>query len=126
MPARLDAAGPQAATFQEVYELSAIGAPDGLALEGVGVSQNLFFGVPLTKIITNATLGLRYTSRMPSDGGLVLWLNGPRQGTVRSPHGPALQVGVPVPPHLVITDNPLTLQLATCDGCGERHPPAIA
>ncbi len=125
MPARLDAA-PQSATFQEVYELSAIGAPNGLALEGVGVSQNLFFGVPLTKIITSATLGLRYTSRMPSDGELVLWLNGTRLGTVRFTPGTDLQVEVPLPTDLLITDNTLTLQLANCDGCGERHPPAIA
>ena len=82
-------------TFQEVYELSAIGAPNGITLEGVGVSQNLFFGVPLTKIITNATLGLRYTSRMPSDGALVLWLNGTRLATVRFTPGTDLQAGGP-------------------------------
>src|SRR5262245_20830610 len=44
------ARGPRSTTFQEVYELSAIGAPNGIVLEGVGVSQNLFFGVPLTKV----------------------------------------------------------------------------
>ena len=132
-PARLDAqrgasaaaGGSRLATFQEVYELSAIGAPNGIALEGVGVSQNLFFGVPLTKVITSATLGLRYTSRMPSDGALVLWLNGTRLGLLRFPPGTDVQAEVTLPTDLLITDNTLTLRLANCDGCGENQLPAI-
>src|SRR4030095_212674 len=65
-------------------------------------------------------------SRMRSAGALVLWLNGTRLGTVRFTPGTDLQVEVLLPTDLLITDNTLTLQLATCDGCGERHPPAIA
>ena len=135
-PARLDAAGQHGAgaaagrsrstTFQEVYELSAIGAPNGITLEGVGVSQNLFFGVPLTKVITSATLGLRYTSRMPSDGTLLLWLNGTRLGTLRFTPGTDVQAEVTLPTDLLNTDNTLTLRLANCDGCGENQLPAIA
>jgi hypothetical protein len=111
--------------FQEVYELSAIGAPNGIALEGVGVSQNLFFGVPLTKVITSATLGLRYTSRMPSDGALLLWLNGTRLGTLRFTPGTDVQAEVTLPTDLLSTDNTLTLRLANCDGCGRINCPRL-
>jgi cellulose synthase (UDP-forming) len=135
VPGRLDAAGQRTgvndargssrSAFQEVYELSAIGAPKGVELKGQGAAQNLFFGVPLTKIITSATLSLRYDSPMPSAGTLLLWLNGTPLGSVRLAPGRDARSEVALPTDLLITDNTLVLQLGTCDACGENHPPAV-
>jgi cellulose synthase (UDP-forming) len=128
IPARLGAAGEQTApTFQEVYELAAIGAPAGVVLEGLGTAHNLFFGVPLTKIISRATLELRYSSRIASDGAVVLWLNGTRVETVRFAPGTSRVVQISLPTDLLSSDNTLTLQLeGSCDACTPERPPAIA
>src|SRR5262249_45248809 len=45
----------QATTFRDAYELNEIGLSGAGGLDTVGASQNLFFDVPLTKIIRGAT-----------------------------------------------------------------------
>ena len=63
---------------------------------------------------------------MPSDGTLLLWLNGTRLATLRFTPGTDVQAEVTLPTDLLNTDNTLTLRLANCDGCGENQLPAIA
>lgn len=118
-----EAAGSTATTFQESYELSAIGLTVSKRLDGVGASQNLFFDVPLTKIIGNATLRLRYAAPMltKDEGTLDLWLNGTYVTSMRLDPGTDLQADVALPTDLLKTTNSLTLQLGgRCDAC-ERN-----
>jgi cellulose synthase (UDP-forming) len=104
-------------TFQESYALSDIGAAGGITLDRAGASRNLFFDIPLTKIVSRAALELHYGSSATGESTLQLWLNGTRLTAVRLPTGRDVQADVPLPADLLITENTLTLQLGGCDGC---------
>jgi cellulose synthase (UDP-forming) len=116
-------------TFQESYALSDIGAVNGITLDHVGAARNLFFSIPLTKIVSRAALALHYSSFAAGEGTLQLWLNSTRLAPIRLPPGRNMQADVPLPTDLLVTENTLTVQLGACDGCGgsraDQSPPGI-
>lgn len=121
--------GSRSTNFQEAYDLSAItDGPGDIRLEGLGASTNLFFDVPLTKIISAATLGLRYAS--PTLGSnavtLELWLNGTRAESLRLTPGDDVRAEIALPTDLLNTSNTLTLRLGgSCRACAQNRLPWI-
>src|SRR5438477_2756108 len=101
---------PQPAAFHEQYDLGAISGERVIALRGTGASQNFFFDMPLTKIISGATLELHYAAPLlrSNESWLELWLNGTRVGSVPIMPGSGLQNEIPLPTDLLTNDNTLT------------------
>jgi cellulose synthase (UDP-forming) len=125
-PARLDAQ--QSNTFQETYRLSAItGSPDGVALHGPRAVEDAFFDVPVTKIIREATLELRYESIVaPDETILELWLNGTRVADLSPVAGLDMLANLSLPTDLLTTANTLSFRLrGTCAACGTGPAPWI-
>ena len=57
-------------TFQESYAFDDIGAANGMTLERAGASRNLFFDIPLTKIVSKAAVGASLQLACPGDSTL--------------------------------------------------------
>ena len=121
-----DQSTPGSTTFRESYAFDDIGAANGITLDRAGASRNLFFDIPLTKIVSRASLELRYSSYATGESTLQLWLNGTRLAPIRLPPGRNVQADVPWPTDLLITENTLTLQLGgRCDGCAANDAARI-
>jgi cellulose synthase (UDP-forming) len=117
---------PRSTTFQESYAFDVIGAAKGITLDRAGASRNLFFDIPLTKIVSKAALELRYNSSATGESTLQLWLNGTRLAPIRLPPGRNVQADVPLATDLLITENTLTIQLGgPCDGCAAQEATRI-
>jgi cellulose synthase (UDP-forming) len=120
------AASPPASTFDEQYEFTAMGAPGNVTWRDQGASLNLFFSVPVTKIIRTAVLDLHYAAPRvaPDEAQLQLWLNGTRVGIVALAGGDAVRAEIPLPTDLFTTDNTMTLRLeGRCAGCAQSRTP---
>jgi cellulose synthase (UDP-forming) len=94
-------------------------------MAGPGASLAVFFGVPVTKIITEATLALRYAAPLlaPNEGRIEILLNGTSVGAVALAPGTAVRAEIPLPTDLLTTDNTLVLRLAgACRACPARAP----
>src|SRR5207245_11080609 len=104
---------PQPAAFHEQYDLGAISGERVIALRGAGASQNFFFDMPLTKIISGATLELHYAAPLQrsNESRLELWLNGTRVGSVPIVPGYGSQNETPFPTDLLTKLTRLTSQL---------------
>jgi len=121
-------AAAQPAAFHEQYELGAISGERVIAMRGAGASQNFFFDMPLTKIISGATLELHYAAPLlrSNESSLELWLNGTRVGSVPIVPGSSSQNEIPLPTDLLTNDNTLTLQLqGSCAACRHTTAPWI-
>jgi len=119
---------PQPAAFHEQYDLGAISGERVIALRGAGASQNFFFDMPLTKIISGATLELHYAAPLlrSNESRLELWLNGTRVGSVPIMPGSGSQNEIPLPTDLLTNDNTLTFQLqGSCAACRHTSAPWI-
>ena len=119
---------PQPAAFHEQYDLGAISGERVIALRGTGASQNFFFDMPLTKIISGATLELHYAAPLlrSNESRLELWLNGTRVGSVPIVPGSGSQNEIPLPTDLLTNDNTLTFQLqGSCTACRHTNAPWI-
>src|SRR5499427_4780571 len=94
------AGAPAVSTFDEQYEFSAIGAPGSVTWRDQGASLNLFFSVPVTKIIRTGVLVLRYEAPRlgANEAQLQLWLNGTRIGIITLAGGDNVQMEIPLPP----------------------------
>jgi cellulose synthase (UDP-forming) len=87
----------------------------------------VFFAVPVTKIIREATLELRYGSLLArSEATLELWLNGTRVADLSPVAGLDVRAAVSFPTDLLTTDNTLSFHLrGTCAACGIGPAPWI-
>lgn len=117
------ASGPQSLVFSEEYEL---GSPrQNITLRGAGASQNFYFSVPVTKVISSATLKLHYAAPalQANQARLELTLNGSSAGQVILAPGVDLETSVSLPTDLLTGDNTLSLKLAGgCADCSPQHP----
>ena len=114
--------------FQETYQLGAMpGSPNGVVLRGPRAVENVFFDVPITKIIREATLELRYESVVPPrQAVLELWLNGTRVADLSPVAGLDTREVVSLPTDLLTTANTLSFRLrGTCAACGISPAPWI-
>jgi cellulose synthase (UDP-forming) len=119
---------PAASAFDEQYEFSAMGAPGSITWRDQGASLNLFFSVPVTKIIRTAVLNLHHAApRLGADEAqLQLWLNGTRIGVVTLAGGEDVRTEIPLPTDLFTTDNTMTLRLdGRCAGCARSRAPWV-
>jgi len=117
----------QPAVFHEQYQLRSLTPEPRITLDGAGASKNFFFGTPLTKIVSAASLNLHYSAPYvrANEAGLELWLNGTSVGSI--PLAPGLNNSeVILPTDLLTTDNALILQLeGNCAACKGRSAPWV-
>lgn len=109
--------GAAAGEFEEVYDLAALGHPKPVLLRGADGVFRLDFGIPITKVVSDATLLLRYRAApelVASESHLQLLLNGVEVETipiVQSGTGAAAEVRVTLPAELLGSDNELVFDL---------------
>jgi cellulose synthase (UDP-forming) len=116
------------ANFHDEIELGFAGNAKSLSLQGSGASLNFFFGEPVTKVTSNATLKLRYAAPMlrPNEATLQLTLNGVEVGSIVLAPGPWQETDFSLPTDLLTSDNTLSLQLeGTCASCGAQRVPWV-
>jgi len=116
-----------AAAFHDQYELGSLAQRGVIALTGAGASQNLFLDMPLTKIISAATLNLQYKAPLlhVGESRLEVWLNGTRVGSIPLDPG-AQETSVSLPGDLLTTNNTITFQLqGNCTACKRSGGPWI-
>ena len=126
-PALQEARSAGQAVFHEHYELRSLAPRQRITLSGAGASQNFFFGTPLTKIVSSASLDLNYSAPWvrENEAWLELWLNGTTVGSIPLVPG-ANQTEVILPTDLLTTENVLILQLqGGCAGCKRRNAPWV-
>jgi cellulose synthase (UDP-forming) len=112
----------QTPTFHEQYDLSALGIRTSISLRSAGASHQLFFDMPITKIVSVATLRLRYSTPAvlsPNESALNLVLNGTPVSSLTLAPGPDQQAEIILPTDLLTTENTVLLQLqGSCNACG--------
>jgi cellulose synthase (UDP-forming) len=109
-----------AAPFHDEYELGGGSTQQTFPLHEAGASQTIFFGMPVTKIVSAASLRLRYAAPQlrANESRLELNLNGTAIGTVALTGGSDVQSEIALPTDLLTTDNTLVFQLqGTCQAC---------
>lgn len=122
-----NAVGPSA-VFHEEYAIGAAEGQKPISLRQAGAAQNAFFGVPVTKVISNATLELYYDAPLlPATGAsLQLTLNGTRVGVVALRPGTGVQADFTLPTALLSSDNSLSLRLeGSCAACSRAKAPWV-
>ena len=125
-PTRADAQSSTA--FEETYRLGAItSSPNGIALHGPRAVENVFFDVPVTKIIRQAKLELTYDSVLARDEAVLeMWLNATRVAELSLVAGRNVRADVSLPTDLLTTNNTLSFHLSgTCARCGFGTAPWI-
>jgi cellulose synthase (UDP-forming)/cellulose synthase operon protein B len=120
---------PETVMFRDAYDLKEIAGQEVTTFHRDGGSLNYYFGVPVTKVISQATLGLRYTATLvvPGEATLELLLNGSRIETIAVMPGRDQPVEVTLPADLLTTDNVLTVRLeGRCRACVRARAPWLA
>jgi hypothetical protein len=120
--------GVQTVHFHDEFELGIAGEAKDLSLLGSGASLNFFFGEPVTKITTNATLRLNYAAPnlRSNEARLELTLNGAEVGSIVLSPGPVQQTEFALPTDLLTNDNALSFQLqGTCASCASKRTPWV-
>ena len=116
----------QPANFHDEFELGIAGEAKTLSMQGRGGSLNFFFGEPVTKVTTDATLTLHYAAPYlhANEARLGLTLNGAEVGSIPLLPGSSQQTEFTLPTDLLTNDNTLSFQLqGACSGCeGQRVP----
>jgi cellulose synthase (UDP-forming) len=105
--------------FHDHYELGSIAGTKDVGMSGAGAAQNFFLDMPLTKIISSASLNLHYRAPLvaANESWLDVWLNGTRVGSLPLLPG-SQQTNVELPADLLTNQNTLTLQLqGNCAAC---------
>jgi len=118
----------QPAVFNEEYMIGALAPGKSITLRGAGASQNFYFAVPVTKVISSATLELQYSTPMllPNEAALELTLNGTPAGQIKLASGSRVEATVTLPTDLLTSDNALSLKLAgVCVDCPDESTPWI-
>lgn len=112
-----------AADFHDEFELNGGAAAREFVLEKSGASLNLFFGEPVTKVTTKATLRLTYAAPnlRPNEARLELTLNGAEVGSIALVPGLLQQTEFALPTDLLTNDNTLVIELeGACSSCNRR------
>jgi cellulose synthase (UDP-forming) len=118
----------QPGNFHDEFELGIAGEAKDLSLQESGASLKYFFGEPVTKVTTNATLRLIYAAPnlRPNEAWLELTLNGAELGSIVLSPGPAQRTEFALPTDLLANDNTLSFQLqGTCASCASKSTPWV-
>lgn len=116
------------ADFHDEIELGAAGAAKQLSMRGNGASLKFFFDEPVTKIVTQATLQLKYAAPRlkPGEARLELTLNGVDAGSIPLAPGSAQESELHLPIDLLINDNTLSFEFdGSCAACRSNHAPWV-
>ena len=112
--------------FHDKFDLGAAGGARTLFLQKSGASLNFFFGEPVTKVTTEATLKLSYAAPdvRANEARLLLTLNDAEVGSIALVPGTGQQIEFTLPTDLLTTDNTLSIELqGKCSSCsGKRGP----
>ena len=114
----------QPANFHDEFQLGAAGEAKTLSLQRSGASLNFFFGEPVTKITTGATLRLSYaaTEVDVNEARLEITLNDTKVGSVVLVRGSSQQAEIVLPADLITNDNTLSFELhENCAPCSPRN-----
>jgi cellulose synthase (UDP-forming) len=114
--------------FHDEFELGIAGEAKDLSLQESGASLNFFFGEPVTKVTTNATLRLIYAAPnlRPNEARLELALNGAEVGSIVLLPGSVQQTEFALPTDLLANDNTLSFRLqGTCASCVSKSTPWV-
>jgi cellulose synthase (UDP-forming) len=108
----------QRPTFEESYDLKALGRKEPIVLKGTEARTNLYFGVPVTSVVTQASLIVSYRAAValaPRVSTLDVHLNESVVASipiVQSAEPESLMsTEVSIPADLLISDNALILEL---------------
>jgi cellulose synthase (UDP-forming) len=124
----MKAEGTPPANFHDEFELGTAGEAKDLSLKESGASLNFFFGEPVTKVTTHATLRLSYGAPdlHANEARLELTLNGAEVGSIVLSPGHAQQAELALPADLLTNDNTLSFQLqGTCGACASKLAPWV-
>jgi cellulose synthase (UDP-forming) len=114
--------------FHDSYTLREIAGQSTTTLRGRGAQLNFYFGVPVTKIISVATLGLRYSAPLLAhdEARLELLLNGTPIQVIELVPGADLRSEISLHTDLLNTDNTLSLRLlGSCAACDKTRAPWV-
>jgi cellulose synthase (UDP-forming) len=120
--------GGQPANFHDEFELGIAGEAKTLSLQGRGASLNFFFGEPVTKVTTDATLKLHYAAPYlrANEARLEVTLNGAEVGSIVLLPGSSQETEFTLPTDLLSNDNALMFQLqGVCSACGAQRAPWV-
>jgi cellulose synthase (UDP-forming) len=123
-----NAHGTHSADFRDEFELGIAGEAKDLSLQGSEASLQFFFGEPVSKVTTNATLRLNYAAPdlHANEARIDLTLNGAEVGSIALYPGPAQQAEFALPADLLTNDNTLSLQLqGACAACASKPAPWV-
>lgn len=118
----------EASVFNEDYVIGGSMAAKGTTLQGSGATQNFYFSMPVTKVISSAILKLRYAAPQlrPNEAGLDLTLNGSSAGHLMLTPGADHDAEIILPTDLLTNDNTLSLKVTgTCADCSRVLDPWI-
>ena len=121
------AEGPPPADFHDEFQLSVSGTR-ALTLQKSGASLNWFFGEPVTKVTTRATLKMKYAAPdlRANEARLELTLNGAAVGSVALVPGFGQQIEIALPTDLLTNDNTLSIELeGACASCNTKRGPWV-
>lgn len=118
----------QPANFHDEVKLGAAASASTLSFKGSGATLNFFFGEPVTKVATNATLRLAYSAPelRANEASLELTLNKAEVGTIALVPGAAQTTEISLPTDLLTNDNALSIELTgSCAQCDPRGAPWV-
>ena len=134
-PAQLRAQNVEAPSgFKDSYDLASLGHKDPLLLKGTNSRTTLYFGIPVSKVVTQAKLRITYRSSInlaPKVSLIKVSLNGSNIGSI--PVAPSADVDslgseeVELPFDLLTADNALTFELQPkcAAGCDAVSPESL-
>ena len=116
------------ADFHDEFQLNSASATRAMLLRKSGASLSFFFGEPVTKVTTEATLKIAYAAPdlRPNEARLLLTLNGADVGSIALAPGFAQQTQFTLPTDLLTNDNTLSIELqGTCSACSAERGPWV-
>ncbi|HUE01762.1 MAG TPA: UDP-forming cellulose synthase catalytic subunit [Bryobacteraceae bacterium] len=115
--------------FSDSYDLSLLGEKQPLMMHGAEASSQVFFRIPLTKVVTQARLDLRYRvspNLAPGVSQIHVVLNGTPVGSIPISQSKAepeslISAALDLPADLLTDENALSFQLmGKCTGCDDE------
>jgi cellulose synthase (UDP-forming) len=126
--AHVNQAENQPADFHDQFQLGVASGAKTMTLQKSGASLNFFFGEPVTKVTTQATLNIAYTAAdlRPNETKLLLTLNGTDVGSIALLPGTGQKTQFALPTDLLTNDNTLSIELqGRCSSCSARRGPWV-
>ncbi len=102
------------AEFQDAYDLRSLGLKQPIVLRGLNSQSTIYFGVPATKVVTKASMSLRFAISNAVPGGdskITVLINGTEAAALDLGSSVAGSAKLELPADLLTRDNALTFEL---------------